>query len=412
MNKASLKYVMVMIAMCGCVGGSVGVCMGTSGLFYASVCAELGISKSAISMSYTITAITAAFSGLLIPRILRNEKNLKALIIAGSLMAAGGTFLLSLSQNIWMYDLFCLIRGFGSGLLSFVLATTVINQWFLAKNGIMISVAMAFSGLPGVLLSNVFSAVIENSGWRFGYIVVTIVLLVFFLPAMVFPIRLRPDAFGLKPYGYEEFQKYKEAHPEKSVVEAGGSAEKDYLQEIVLLTVFTVIVYMIASMLQHMPGFALSLGFSAAVGALMTSFASASNIFSKIAYGVLCEKFGPFKSSILYALINCFAIVMMLTIRAPWAMIIGAFLFGFTFANSSSALSIITRDTFGFANYTKVYPRMSFAGAAANALGMTFLGMLYDMTGTYFLTFCVCLAGQIIVIMTLLFLSKLVHQRQ
>ena len=406
MKKAGFQYISVMVAMCGLVGAAVGVCMGTAGLFYSFISKDLNLSSGSVSMMYTITALSAAFAGLLTPKVLKKPAMLKPLIITGTALTAAGTFLLSLAANIWMLYIFSVIRGIGSGLLSFVLATTLINNWFYARNGLMVSVAMAFSGLPGVLLSNVFTSYISASGWRSGYVLVTAVIIAFCLPAVLLPVKLKPEMAGLKPYGYEDYIKYREANRDKVVVQAGSGQLSFFSFEMISLLMFAILACIIASFLQHMPSFAVAVGMSAAVGASMSSMASMSNIVSKLMFGVLTDKIGPHKTTLLCAGINIVSIVILLFIHTPLVLAVAAFLFGFTFANSSTAMSMLTRGTFGIANYTRVYPLISFVGSSANALGVTLLGMLYDSTGTYTSVLLLCLVLQVLVVFFILGLMK------
>lgn len=411
MKKSGMKYLFVMLSMCGLVGAAVGVCSGTAGLFYSHIAKDLNISSGSVSLMYTITALSSAFAGLLIPIVLKNEKMLKPLIIFAVTMVCGGTFLLSLAGNILLMYIISVIRGMGAGMLSFVLATSLINNWFYARNGLMVSIAMAFSGLPGVLLSNIITNVIIEHGWRFGYVFVTIIMIVFCLPGLLLPISLRPQSAGMQPYGYEDYLKYREANKDKVVFQANTSGFDMFSVEMISLVLFATIACIIAGMLQHLPSFALSLGFSAAVGALMSSMASAANIVSKLMYGVLTDKLGAHKTSVLCASINMAAVALMMLVHTNVTMIIGAFLFGFTFANSASAMSILTRETFGMENYTKVYPFISFVGAATNALGVTLLGMLYDATGTYYVTLILCLIMQAVLILLVLNLLRRKKQK-
>ena len=405
MKKDGFMYFSVMLAMCGLVGSAVGICMGTAGLFYSHIASDLNVSSGSVSLMYTITALSAAFAGLLIPIILKKEKMLKPLIIGACILTIGGTFLMSLANNLFLLYVLSIVRGVGSGLLSFVLATTLINNWFYARNGLMVSCAMAFSGLPGVLLSGVITNVIMSSGWRFGYVFVSIVMLVFSAPAILLPVCLRPQMADMQPYGYEDYLKYREANRDKVVFQQSSSGVEMFSVEMVSLIVYTVFACVIASMLQHLPAFALSVGLTASVGALMSSMASASNIASKLMFGALTDKLGAHRTTVLCAVINVISVVLMIFVHTPLTMALGAFLFGFTFANSSTAMSILTRETFGMENYTKVYPLIAFVGSAANAVGVTLMGMLYDASGSYYTNLIMCLimqAGVILLILNLL----------
>ncbi len=405
--KKNFRYVMTMIAVCGLVGCSIGICLGTSGLFYNAISSDLGISKGSVSSTYTIAAMASAISGLFISRILRNEKNLKLLIIAGVSLCIGGTVLMASASHLIMLYICSIIRGAGAGLLSFVLATAVINQWFLEKNGVMVSIAMSFSGLPGVLLSGMFTDIIDARGWRFGYLAVAAVMLVFCLPSLLYPIKLKPAMVQMKPYGYDSYIKYKEEHPDKAVIVQSNEHIDHHSEEVVLTLLVTVMVYIIAGLMQHLPLLAADAGLSAASGALMVSFASAANIVSKLIYGAVSEKAGPFKTTSAYALISAAAMIVMLTVHQPLVMAVSSFVFGFTFANSSTAISIIVRKVFGMEQYTRIYPLMSFAGSSANAFSVGLLGFMYDLTGTYATVLLMCITMQVIAVLSTIRLSRL-----
>ncbi len=406
MNKEKIHYFMTMFSICGLVGASVGIGSGTAGLFYKSVSADLGLSSSTVSLTYTISAVTAAFAALLTPKILKKEKNLKLQIIAGVALLAGGTFLLSTAGSVPTLYLYNVMRGAGIGLLNFVLATTVLNQWFLARNGLMVSIAMAFSGIPNVLLASLFSSVIVKSGWRFGYVFVSLVILVFCLPGLLYPIKLKPAMLGMKAYGYDDYMKYRKENYRTAVVRQTGNPLVQHLPELVSLMLFAVMVCIAASMLQHLPSYAASLGMAAGIGALMTSCASAANITSKLLYGALSDKIGAFRSTVLCAGVNICSVLIMLMINVPAAMVLAAFMYGFTFANSSAAMSSMTRDIFGMENFTRVYPMISFTGSMANAFGVTLLGALYDATGSYRFNLMMCLLMQTGVILLTGFLAS------
>ncbi len=399
MKKSGLQYLFVMIAMCGLVGASVGICSGSAGLFYSFISKELQLSSGSVSLMYTIQAMVGAVAGLFVPRILKKERMLKPLIFVGAALMAGGTFLLSLAGNIVTLYAFSILRGIGSGLMSFVLATTVINNWFYARNGLMVSIAMAFSGIPNVLLSNIFTGYIQAHGWRNGYVFVTFVILAFCVPAILLPVTMRPQQKDLTPYGYEDYVKYREANRDKVVVEAGRDHIPLISPQMAALMLFTVNVCIIAGFLQQMPSFAISIGMTAAIGASMASAASLANILSKLMYGVLTDKIGPHKSSLLCACINLVSIFMLLFIHTPFSVVLSAFLYGFSFANSATAMSVLTRETFGIENYTRVYPLISFAGSSANAIGVTLLGTVYDGTKSFTAVFLLLMILQILTIL-------------
>jgi hypothetical protein len=45
--------------------------------------------------------------------------------------------------------------------------------------------------------------------------------------------------------------------------------------------------------------------------------------------------------------------------------------------------AMLTREMFGPAKYSRVYPKLAMTTTISNAIFTTVVGMLYDMTGTY-----------------------------
>lgn len=398
MKRFTIRHLFVIIAMCGLCGASVGICTNTAGLFYTSISDDLGIGQGAVSLTLTILSITSAAAGLFVASIIKNEMMLKPMIAASILMMAGGTWLLAVSDNLWMIYLWNVIRGVGAGLAGFVTSTIVINQWFYARHGFFVSLAMCFSGIPGVLLSNFFTSVIQADGWREGYIVVAIVILAFTLPSLVLPFTLDPFKCGTKPYGYEEYEALKESNPEKMVLE-----RKDHglpAMALVIFIIYTSAAAINSCLLQHLPNYAVFSGNAAALGAMMVAVVNGANVIAKLSFGMLSDRVGTMKSSLLMATLSTTGIALMAFLPLPAALVAGAALYGCTMPNSAIALSLITSDIFGMGDYNRIYPVISFICSTVYAIAVALMGTLFDISGSYLPVFALCLVMQLLVFVT------------
>ena len=393
------KHIMVLIAMCGLAAASIGVTVNTAGVFYAPVAEDLGVGRGSVALAITILSIIASVIGMVIPKIIR-ENNLKILIIIAAVMMVGSTLGYTICNAMWQLYAFSVIRGIGTGIISFVTITMILNYWFLAKHGLITSVCMAFSGVPGVVLSPLFSSVIASSGWRQGFVWVAIATLVCILPAILFPLSIRPETSKIQPYGYEEFAKAKEEGKVLSL--SGTSAVFNFANPKFNLAVFVTIASSIVSAVpQHFPGYATSIGFAAKAGALMLSVSMAFNIISKLAAGVMTDRFGAYKTVLCMSCVNIAAILLLLFFKQSWALYAGAGMFATTFAVGAVGIAMIAGYLFGMDHYPTVYPILSFVGGASNAAAATLVGMLYDATGSYTVNFWMALGCQIILIAAL-----------
>lgn len=387
-------YVMVIIALCGLMGGSVGVGMNTAGLFFTSVSNGLNISRGSISMTSTIVSLVSAFAGMLLPKIL-NSKSFKPILWCGCLMMIGGTALLSICNTAIMLYLFNFIRGLGIGFIHFVMVTFVLNNWFKAKYSVIASCVLSFSGIPGAVFSNLITNVITSYGWRMGYLFVAVIMLILSLPALLFPIALYPKDIGLKAYGEDIVVEKKEE------VNDGGKFSYT-LPSYMLLMVFVILASALPSVTSHLPSYAESIHYSASTGAFTLSCVMAMNIFSKILFGILSEKIGVKYTVFVMCGINFIGGLLLLNSSSSAILLLGSFLFGTIYGATTTGNVLMAKELYK-SNYDKAFPMINFLGAIFGAVATVLLGMLYDVTGSYTLMFVCSMSFQIINIIAIAF---------
>ena len=395
MGKQDKKiYIMVAIALCGLMGSSVGVGLNTAGLFFTSVSNGLGISRGAISFTYTIVSLVSALTAMVLPKIL-NTKTFKPIVFMGSLMLVGGTALQAICYSTITLYLFNLIRGIGLGLLHFVMVTFVLNNWFKAKYSVIASVVLSFSGIPGALLSGTITSVIVSSGWRIGYLFVAGIMLVFNLPALLLPITLYPKDCGMKAYGEGNVQQSAKNYDEQEVFHYT-------LPSYLFLLVFAILAASLPSVTSHIPSYAESIHFSAIVGALTLSFCMAMNIFSKILFGILSDKIGTKYTVFVMCGMNFISAVLLLNASSTGILLTGSFLYGTIYGATTTGNVLITKELYKN-SYDKAFPLINFLGAVFGAIATVLFGVLYDQTGSYHMMFILVLIFQVINILSVNF---------
>ncbi len=376
--KISGRYLLILIGMSGMIAASVGLTTNVAGLFFSPIATEFGILTGSVSLTLTICNIVFALGGLAAPKLL-SEERLKMLLVTGTALIAGSTALLGLSPNIFVMYVLNAARGFAGGVLGFVLVTMVINHWFHANVGLATSIAMSCSGLAGALFSLIISSVIEKSGWRTGYLFVAVVMIILNLPAILFLPSLDPKTKNMVPLGEKE-----EATTAAKNTENKTEATMPIVKGLFAMAIVYAFLSCGATALpQHFPGIAGSYGMTASVGAMMLSICMVANSLGKIVLGALSDKFGSQISLFLYCALIIVAVVVLWLVHLPFAMYIGAALYGLTYALGTVGVVMVTKDTFGMANYSKTYPTISLAGTLANAVFSSLIGFMYDISGNY-----------------------------
>ncbi len=377
--KISIKHILVLIGMCGLVATSVGLITNVSGLFFTPISEEFGILKGSVSLTLTISNIVFALGGLTAPKLLK-ESRLKQLLIFGTACIAGCTALLGLAPNLIIMYVLNAIRGFAGGVLGFVLITMVINNWFYAKAGLFTSIAMSCSGFAGALFSPIVSSIIENTGWRSGYLFVAGMMVILNVPAILFLPALDPKTKNIMPYGYEEI-------PEPALAADDPVLTRNISKPLFIFAVlFAFMVSGSTALPQHFPGIAVNFGLDAAQGALMLSVCMLMNSMGKIIFGILVDTMGSKKSILTFQILILAAIAGLWFIHAPMFMVIAAGIYGLTYALGAVGNVIVSKDLFGIENYARTYPKVSLAGTVSNAIFSSVIGFMYDFSGNYLST--------------------------
>ena len=82
-----------------------------------------------------------------------------------------------------------------------LLISIVVTNWFTAKQGLAVAIALSGSGFGGAILGPVVNGLIGAYGWRTAFIVLAAVCFVVSFPITVAVFRSRPSDIGLEPYG-------------------------------------------------------------------------------------------------------------------------------------------------------------------------------------------------------------------
>ncbi|MBR4163514.1 MAG: MFS transporter [Solobacterium sp.] len=371
-NKKSV-YWFIVIAGCGLIGTCLGLGVNVAGLYFSPIANDFGIGRGSVSATLTVYNLVQAFTGLAAPEALRRF-GLKKMVILGTIIQASATFLMSMCPNVMILMILNGIRGFASGLIGTVTVTIMINYWFNKNNGLMTSIAMGFSGLAAALLSPVLSGIIAAAGWRTGYMVLAMINVLFNLPAILLPIALKPDYKMMEPYGGK-----KESN---EIHSTDQSALTISVSMLLILMVYTGCAAAAAALPQHFSGIAESYNMLA-TGALMVSACMISNTAGKILLGTLIDKIGAKLSITIYAaLIVCGGILIVIS-RNSAILIASAAMYGLCYSMGTVSTAMLTREMFGPAKYSRVYPKLAMTTTISNAIFTTVVGMLYDMSGTY-----------------------------
>lgn len=401
MKTKSIKHWIVLFCCCALAASSVGSVVNTVGIFYEKVSQDLGVLRGTFALHATVMTLTIAIVSLLIPKFI-GKVHFKSLILIGALMVLVSSIMMSFGNAMSSFYIAAVIKGIGASIYNILLITMIINHWFKEKNGLAISITLSFSGLAGAVLSPFLNSCILNYGWRTSYIILGIISFVLCLPALIYPFHMNPREDGLLPYGFkeEEIEVKVQTDNKKNTFHAG---ELNFIIFIMVCILFTAI----TGLSSHLPSYALSLGITSSVGALMLSASMIGNIISKFLVGALSDKLGIIKSVFTMMVIIGISMILLMFVHVKIMMIIASLLYGACYSIAAVGISLLTKLFFHEDNYVKAYSIVSFATNFGSAFSMSLFGYVYDFTNSYYIVFIMIIGILIINSLGLIVCKKL-----
>lgn len=163
---------------------------------------ELGWSREAISLGYTVNfallALMAPVIGVLLDRL-----GVRRMLVIGGILALAAVGFVGLTTEPWhLYLTYGFLLSIGVS-LSFAMPNTVtVRRWFSKRAGISMAILLTGS-LVGVIIAPPISLAFADSfGWRWSFLLVGIVGFVMVMVGAIL-VRQNPESMGLYPDGEE-----------------------------------------------------------------------------------------------------------------------------------------------------------------------------------------------------------------
>ena len=157
-----------------------------------------GQSAFVVGAAWGVGDITSLGAGWLADRY-----GARRLVLAGGLMCGTGFAALAFADSFWMVVFaYSGLAAVGRGLGIFPTLMTVVNQWFIRRKALAISIVNTSfaAGAAALLPAMSWSATLVD--WRVSVFASGALVCLLTLPAVAI-IRSRPEDIGLQPYGAE-----------------------------------------------------------------------------------------------------------------------------------------------------------------------------------------------------------------
>ncbi len=364
--------------------GSLGVMVNLSGVLFSGIVADMGFRTGDLSVYYTIKALTSAITVGPVAHLFMKKRSRYLIPLLGACLSIS-FIAMSRFSVLWQWYLSAIFGGIGSCWI-FVVVPITLHNWFKSQTGLITGLSLAASGVASAILAPVFSALIAASGWRSAALLMGIIgIASICLPGLFFVPT--PEQIGCVPYKKESPKKKK---ADRSPITT-STLVPNWVFPVSLITMLGA-----SAMCQfnnQAPLFARDAGYTLEFGGTLVSAIMIGNLLGKLLFGFITDRLGVFRAA--RWLIYCTTASMLIFwcfAQQKTALIIGAALFGGTFALSTLLPSLLYLHLYGVAHYQKPLSRMQTFNWITMSLSGVIFPYLYDWTGSFLPVFIFGLA--------------------
>ena len=354
------------------------------GIILTSLEQEFAWSRESITLAASINLLLFGLAGPFLGRLM-DRFGTRTVVAWTACLIALGSAATALIQAPWhLLALWGGLVGFGSAGCSMVMASVIVNRWFITRRGLALGILGGAMSAGQMLLTPILMQLESHFGWR-SVTLFEASLMVVVLPLILGLLRNDPSQVGLRPYGaggQETVPAMPDAYPMRHALKRPEFS--------LLASSFGICGLTTLGLFQtHLIPHGLEQGFSAMTMALSLGVMGVTDIFGTIASGWICDRFGPRGPLATYYLLRGLSLLALPLVTTREELLIFSVVYGFNWLSTVPATSALSANLFGKQNVGVVFGWIIFShqvGAAAAAYGAS---TMHSCLGNYTAVFLI-----------------------
>lgn len=382
-NKKLHRAWLVLVASILFQGATTGIMFNCLGLFYSSICQDLGFSMGGISLYATIRQLATAAAMPFMIRLLK-KKNMHWYLLLTTLVCSLSFGLFGAFHHLYEFYIIAVVTGISGSIVFAIPITIMINNWFHSQKSLALGIAFSASGVFGAIMNPICSAIILQVGWRGAAWIMMGISLAMTVPSILFVLRRAPEDLGMKPFGAEIIHEANPLAVSSGQTLAPERTRSQFLTIMISGLIITGVSYWLSQYNSHLATYGRSMGLDLMAASTVASFAMVGNVVSKILLGWVGDHFGYKTATFSGLFLSAMSFVVFILFgQYQVGLYAGGFLFGFTMAMATIVPSMLASNLYSKEEYETQYGRMSTVGYLASAIGFLLIGTSFDMFGSY-----------------------------
>lgn len=351
-------------------------------VYQTSIVAEYGITNSQFAISNSLVLGVGIFLSPFVSKRLTSG-NFKRTYIISLIIYALAYIGYSFTSKLFVFYILSLFVGYGYLSTTIIPVSILINNWFIEKRGLALSLALSGLGIGGVIFSQLVTFIIQTFSWRVAYMTYGVLMLLIILPVMFFLIKVRPEDIGLQAYGVNTSM-YAKANEETNVNKKTNVSSPSIKSTAFILLLIGSILVGISNNggLGQFPPVLASIHGNATAATIISVY-SAVGIVGKLVLGQLNDVYGVVKSTIYASVILALSYFFMLFAENLFIAFVMAIFFGMGNAIGTVMPPLITSAMYSDEQYPVAYGYINSGVQLGMTVGSLFAAGIADLTGSY-----------------------------
>jgi MFS family permease len=369
-------------------------------IFFVAILEEFKWSRASIAGAFSLSSLIIGVGSWLGGKLV-DHFGPRKILIGGSIILSLSTMASGLIQETWhLYLTFGILAAIGTCSLGWVPNSVILSNWFVQNRGTMVGIAFAGDGIGIFILGPLAQYLISGFGWRTAYVLLGLMVLIVLLPLNC--IQRNWPSQKDDPSKYDRSNQSIKVNNEnkKAYYERDGRGDWTLARSIKTLPFwslffsFLLIPLGMFPVIIHQVAYIIDQGYSKAVAASIFGVVGLLGSGGRPIFGALSDRVGREKAVTLSFICSITGILILLllpTLRTAFWLYLYALFIGISFGARSPIIAAMMADLYQGRYFGSIYGFILIGNGIGAALGPWLGGYLHDLTGTYRISFLMCI---------------------
>lgn len=369
------------------------------GVLLVALTAEFGWERATITGAFSLAMLVAGLLAPLAGMLLDRFGPRWPLGIGGLALGLAAVGLATIRSAVHLYVVMATLFAVALALLNLGALSAYLARWFVRQRAMAIGLSQAGQGFGIFVLTPLVGWLMALVGWRTGYVLFGLGLLVVLLPVCLFVLRDSPQQLGLRADGGTGAAAVRlPGAPGRPTADlASGGWTLAAARRTPVFWALLVCFYFFPAANQvffvHLVAYLTDLGIDRLTAAFIMSLAGLLSIPGRLLFGVLTDRIGAIMATQVSFVLSMVAVVLVLSSTAMPVLYGFAIVLGLSLGSRGVALGTFAADTFPGREFGAIYGWITSGQLIGGALGPWLGGLAFDRLGSYRLVFYGCMAG-------------------